>query len=121
MIEYLIGTMRACPTPDSGDILFDCLTMTIPIHSLSEPIPSSLRLYRINARFALNPRLQFSALYQWDSLTDRSGWNLRMSWEYRPLSYFYLVYNKNETQQLTRGARFSRDQFIEKLTYLFEL
>ena len=79
------------------------------------------RLYRINARFALNPRLQFSALYQWDSLTDRSGWNLRMSWEYRPLSYFYLVYNKNETQQLTRGARISQDQFIAKLTYLFEL
>jgi hypothetical protein len=79
------------------------------------------RLYRINARFALNPRLQFSGLYQWDSLTDRSGWNIRMSWEYRPLSYFYLVYNKNETQQPTRGARFSQDQFIAKLTYLFEM
>ncbi len=79
------------------------------------------RLYRINARFALNPRLQLSGLYQWDSLTDRSGWNFRLSWEYRPLSYIYLVYNKNESQELGRATRFTQDQIIAKLTYLFEL
>jgi hypothetical protein len=79
------------------------------------------RLYRINARFALNPRLQLSGLYQWDSLTNRSGWNLRLSWEYRPLSYFYLVYNKNEIQELGRDTRFTQDQIIAKWTYLFEL
>ena len=79
------------------------------------------RLYRINARLALNPRLQFSGLYQWDSLTSRSGWNFRLSWEYRPLSYFYLVYNKNERSTVGSVARFTQDQFIAKLTYLFEL
>ena len=79
------------------------------------------RLYRINARFALNPRLQLSGLYQWDSLTNRSGWNFRLSWEYRPLSYFYLVYNKNGREEVGCATRFTQDQLIAKLTYLFEL
>jgi hypothetical protein len=79
------------------------------------------RLYRVNARLALNPRLQVTGFYQWDSLADRSAWNLRLSWEYRPLSYVYFVYNKNDRESLDPADRFSQDQIIIKATYLFEI
>ena len=79
------------------------------------------RLYRVNARLALNPRFQVSGFLQWDSLADRSVWNFRLSWEYRPLSYVYLVYNKNDREGVNPVDRFSQDQIIVKATYLFEI
>ncbi len=79
------------------------------------------RLYRINARLALNPRLQMTGSYQWDSLVDRSIWNIRLSWEYRPLSYLYVVYNRNRRDGLIASDRFSQDQIIIKATYLLEM
>jgi hypothetical protein len=79
------------------------------------------RLYRVNARLALNPQLQITGFYQWDSLSDRSAWNFRLSWEYRPLSYLYVVYNKNDDSGFSPAERFSQDQIIVKATYLFEM
>ncbi|MCH7982145.1 MAG: carbohydrate binding family 9 domain-containing protein [Proteobacteria bacterium] len=81
---------------------------------------NTTRLYRVNGRFALNPRLQITGFYQRDNLSDRSAWNFRLSWEYRPLSYLFVVYNKNDRSGLTPGSRFSQDQFIVKVTYLFD-
>lgn len=78
------------------------------------------RLYRVNARLALNPQLQVTGFYQWNSLSDRSAWNFRLSWEYRPLSYLYVVYNKSDRTGLNPSERFSQDQIIVKTTYLFE-
>ena len=79
------------------------------------------RLYRINARVALNPQIQMTGFYQWDSLARRSAWNFRLSWEYRPLSYLYVVYNKNERDGLEQSDRFSQDQIVVKATYLFQI
>ncbi|MEM6726449.1 MAG: DUF5916 domain-containing protein, partial [Bacteroidota bacterium] len=56
-------------------------------------------LYTLGARFALNPRLQLSAFYQYNSFDDLGRWNVRMSWEYKPLSFVYLVYNNNLVQE----------------------
>ncbi len=81
---------------------------------------NTTRLYRISGRFALNPRLQITGFYQRDNLSDRSAWTFRLSWEYRPLSYLYVVYNKNDRIGLTPGSRFSQNQFIVKVTYLFD-
>ncbi len=79
------------------------------------------RLYRLNARLALNPQLQITGFYQWDSLSDRSALNFRLSWEYRPLSYLYVVYNTNDNKGFAPAERFSQDQIIVKATYLFEM
>jgi hypothetical protein len=79
------------------------------------------RLYRVNARFAMNPQLQVTGFYQWDDLARRSAWNFRLSWEYRPLSYLYVVYNKNERDGLAQSDRFSQDQIVVKATYLFQI
>ena len=79
------------------------------------------RLYRINARVALNPQIQMTGFYQWDSLARRSAWNFRLSWEYRPLSYLYIVYNRNKRDGLLQSDRFSQDQIVLKTTYLFQI
>ena len=75
----------------------------------------------VSARFAPSPRLQFSVLYQHNSVGDRNSWNARLSWEYRPLSYLYFVYNRNSVSDLTVDTPSSTDQVILKLTYLFEV
>ncbi|MEP6712079.1 MAG: DUF5916 domain-containing protein [Ferruginibacter sp.] len=65
-----------------------------------------------NIRMALNPRLQMNVFYQYNTATERSRWNARFSWEYRPLSFIYLVFNQNKT------SGFKQDQSIAKISYL---
>lgn len=65
-----------------------------------------------NIRMALNPRLQFNVFYQYNTATERSRWNARLSWEYKPLSYVYFVFNENKTNGLRQ------DQSIAKISYL---
>lgn len=50
-------------------------------------------LYNFQARLAWNPRLQLMALYQHNTSNTVDALNLKLSWEYRPLSYVYLVWN----------------------------
>ena len=65
-----------------------------------------------NIRLALNPRLQMNLFYQYNTLTSQSRWNARFSWEYKPLSYIYLVWNENKMPNL------KEDQAIAKITFL---
>ena len=47
-----------------------------------------VNLYVLQARLALNPRLQLTGLYQRNSLNDSNSYNLRLSWEFSPLHTF---------------------------------
>lgn len=78
-------------------------------------------LYGVNARVALNPRLQLSAFYQRDLAGETDAWNVRFSWEYKPLSFLYLVYNRNEQDALGPMDRLVENQLIAKVTYLFDM
>ena len=49
-------------------------------------------------RLGLNPRIQLITYYQYNSATERAVINTRLAWEYRPLTYIYLVYNENRQQ-----------------------
>ncbi|MEL6253790.1 MAG: DUF5916 domain-containing protein [Bacteroidota bacterium] len=73
-------------------------------------------LTTVGARFALNPTLQLSSFYQYNSLDKQGRWNVRMSWEYQPLSFLYLVFNETQVNQL--DVPFLNQQFISKLTYI---
>ncbi|HAP60988.1 MAG TPA: hypothetical protein DCR93_16300, partial [Cytophagales bacterium] len=73
-------------------------------------------LVTVGSRFAVNPRLQLSAFYQYNSFDGQGRWNVRGSWEYLPLSFVYLVYNN--TQINTLDDPFSEQQFIGKITFL---
>jgi hypothetical protein len=52
-----------------------------------------VHLYSVGMRLALNPQLQSTVFYQYNSLNKTGRWNARLSWEYRPLSFLYLVFN----------------------------
>jgi len=73
-------------------------------------------LTTLGARFALNPRVQLSAFYQYNSFDEQGRWNIRGSWEYRPLSFIYLVFN--DTQINSMDNPFEEQQLIGKITFL---
>jgi hypothetical protein len=68
------------------------------------------------ARFALNPRLQLSAFYQYNTFDEQGRWSVRGSWEYQPLSFIYLVFNDTRINRLENP--FDEQQFISKITFL---
>jgi hypothetical protein len=72
-------------------------------------------LYTVEGRVALNPRLQLSGVFQRSNVTNTVSWNTRFSWEFRPLSYFYIVFNSNSASQTVKTVD---RQAITKLSYL---
>ncbi|MEP2668662.1 MAG: DUF5916 domain-containing protein [Cyclobacteriaceae bacterium] len=72
-------------------------------------------LYTLQTRFAINPRVQLISLYQ-RSNTNLESYNIRLAWEFQPLSYFYLVLNSRETLHGNLEAR--EQQGIVKLSFL---
>lgn len=78
---------------------------------------STIYLYGLETRLALNPRLQLIGFYQQNSENAARNYNLRLAWEYQPLSYIYFILNKNEFQNGLRIKQ-SEDHAIMKLSYL---
>jgi hypothetical protein len=79
---------------------------------------STIDLYSIEGRFALNPRVQLVGFYQQNSENHTQNYNIRFSWEYQPLSYIYLVVNHTGfNSNLTHPAQ-SEDHAIAKISYL---
>ena len=77
-------------------------------------------LYSLSGRIALNPRLQLIGFYQKNSENHLTNYNIRLSWEYQPLSYIYLVFNRRsfDNAQLKRQTE---DHAIFKISYLKQL
>ena len=73
-------------------------------------------LYTANLRLALNPRVQLSTFYQYNSFNEQGRWNVRFSWEYMPLSFIYLVFNDTQTDIFDPVQQST--QFISKITLL---
>lgn len=76
----------------------------------------STQLTTVGGRFALNPRLQLSTFYQYNTFDEQGRWNLRASWEYRPLSFVYLVYNNTQINSL--DVPFQEQQLVGKVTWM---
>lgn len=74
----------------------------------------STHLVTLGTRFALNPRLQLSAFYQYNSFDEQGRWNVRASWEYLPLSFLYIVFNDTQINGLDNP--FQEQQFVSKIT-----
>jgi len=77
-------------------------------------------LYSVSGRLALDPRLQLIGFYQKNSENNSSNYNIRLSWEYQPLSFIYLVFNRRgfDNAQLKRQTE---DHAIIKVSYLRQL
>ncbi|MEM6773080.1 MAG: hypothetical protein AAF597_21065, partial [Bacteroidota bacterium] len=69
-------------------------------------------LVTLGTRFAVNPRLQLSTFYQYNSFDQQGRWNFRFSWEYQPLSFLYVVFNDRQINSL--DTPFQEQQVISK-------
>jgi hypothetical protein len=74
-------------------------------------------LYGLQARLALNPRLQLTGFYQKNSANNADNYNIRLSWEYMPLSYVYLVLNHYGFTNLQSKTQ-TEDHAIAKISFL---
>jgi hypothetical protein len=70
-------------------------------------------------RIFLNPRVQWSAFYQYNTVQQRGALNARFSWEFAPLSFLYVVYN--DRQAIQDGTTPSARSVIVKLSWLRQL
>jgi hypothetical protein len=75
----------------------------------------SVRLYSVESRLALNPRMQLISFFQKNSSGNRENWNIRFAWEFKPLSFVYLIFN-NKTFYTTEKE--SDQHVIAKVSYL---
>ncbi len=77
-------------------------------------------LFSITGRLALNPRVQLIGFYQANSTNKAQNLNIRLSWEYRPLSFIYLVYNHRGFDNV-QIKRQTEDHVIAKISFLKQL
>lgn len=85
-----------------------------------QKVTESVNLYILQGRFALNPRVQLTGIYQKNSLNNEDNYNIRLSWEFAPLSYVYLIYNRGVTgvaDNLVLHPQ-TEDHVIAKISYL---
>jgi hypothetical protein len=81
-------------------------------------------LLGVETRLAANPRLQAVTFVQWNTAARQLSANVRLAWEYRPLSFFTIVYNDRSAVG-GRGVMISPPtlsrQLLVKLTWLWQL
>jgi hypothetical protein len=76
-------------------------------------------LWAFETRVALNPRLQLIGFYQRNIDQNANNVNLRLAWEYQPLSFIYIVLNKREfNSDLRPDLRAIEEHAIAKISYL---
>jgi hypothetical protein len=78
---------------------------------------TSIDLYGIEARLAVNPRVQLIGFYQKNASDNSENYNVRLSWEYTPLSYVYLVLNHYGFTNAFSKIQ-AEDHAIAKISYL---
>jgi hypothetical protein len=76
-----------------------------------------VNLLILESRMALNPRLQLIGFYQMNTSDNLKSLNMRLAWEYQPLSYVYLVFNTLNFQG-TDGTQQKQQSILAKLSYL---
>jgi hypothetical protein len=71
----------------------------------------------LESRLALSPRLQWIGFYQKNTTDQLNAINMRVAWEYKPLSYVYLVFNASDYQGMDKTTQ-KQQSFLAKLSYL---
>ena len=69
---------------------------------LDELGKETFHLTRFTGQVFFNNRLNWTTYVQYNTQRDNFNINSRLQWEYKPLSYIYLVVSDNYTQDITR-------------------
>ena len=76
-----------------------------------------VNLLILETRMAINPRLQLIGFYQKNTTDNLNSVNMRLAWEYQPLSYVYLVFNTLNYQGVDATQQ-KQQSFLAKLSFL---
>ena len=80
-------------------------------------LTKTIDLYSIEGRFAINPRIQLTGFFQQNSQNNSVNYNFRFSWEYKPLSFIYIVLNKQSFNNSLLVRR-NEEHIIAKINFL---
>jgi hypothetical protein len=69
--------------------------------------------------YAMSPRMFASALLQYNSASNAMSANVRLRWEYRPGSEFFVVYNDERDTRASGFPELATRAFIVKINRLF--
>jgi hypothetical protein len=113
-------SVRAAPTPYLS--LAISFTQEDFKNTGKNKASSSTNLLAPLLRLASSSKVQLSAFYQYNTDARNGSLNARFSWEYKPLSFIYLVYNSvNNFYQTPFGIPKQQQSGILKLTFIKQL
>ncbi|HVX49022.1 MAG TPA: hypothetical protein VHB48_02660, partial [Chitinophagaceae bacterium] len=104
--------LRLAPSPAialTGNYSFDNLQ-----HIGKEELNIKTSIYSLQLKLAWNPQWQLSAFWQYNSYDKQGQVNARLSWQFAPLSYLYIVYNETNY----KNSPLNNQALISKITYL---
>ena len=114
-LNYSRGSLVLAPIPHMAFTLSGELNNFSKVGGYS----GNIGLCSIESRMAVNPRLQLISFFQRNTYTDKNVWNIRLSWEFQPLSFLYIVYNNGTYAGSIRAIDRQQEQhIIGKLSYL---
>jgi hypothetical protein len=114
------GTARFVPIPNIAAALSYTYNRFTDFDTPKDIVSTHLLVPEL--RFSFNPKIQLSGFYQYNTVTNLGGLNMRFAWEYQPLSFIYLVFNNVRTidDRLTT-ERVNDQTGILKLSYIRQL
>ncbi|MBL8137598.1 MAG: carbohydrate binding family 9 domain-containing protein [Acidobacteria bacterium] len=121
-LETWRGVLQATPDPRvavSADYTINRLDGVGGLRSAL-----TTHLLGLETRLATTPRLQLVSFVQWNTVARQFTANARLAWEYRPLSFFTIVYNDRspvDGRGVMTPAPFTSRQLLVKLTWLRQL
>lgn len=92
-------------------------------HVSPAQVDRTTHLLSVLVRYTPTPVLGVSAFYEYNSTTRLGVWNARLSWEFLPLSFLYVVYNDRQPQDESGlpATRPTERQLLIKVTLLAQL
>ncbi|GAB3548664.1 carbohydrate binding family 9 domain-containing protein [Spirosoma fluminis] len=114
-LHYGRASMILAPIPHTSFTLSSELNRFQNVGSYT----GTVALYSVEGRLAMNPRVQLIGFFQRNTYTDKNVWNMRLSWEFQPLSFLYIVYNHGSYAGSLRITDRQQEQhIIGKVSYL---
>lgn len=120
MLQSLSASTRIAPDPHVALTLSYRHNEIRNLGITSSSVTTDLATAEI--RLALNPRVQWISFYQYNTVINRNTLNTRLQWEYKPLSFIFIVLNDNRqdfmNNETMTTSRMNSQSGIVKVTYL---
>ncbi len=116
-LHQLNSTLRLAPSPHLSLITSYEVNRLRAIGEGDRAVTTHLLAPEL--RVFATPRLQVSSFYQYNTDAQIGSLNARVSWEFAPLSFVYLVYN--DRQAIGRGITPTARQLVLKMVWMGQL